>query len=239
MGELHLEVKLEKLATQYQLHVNKGAPQIAYKEVFSNTVTHRERYSKQNGGSGSFADITFELSPGNSNTSGLEFINEIKGGAIPKEFIPSVSKGFEKAMQTGVLAGYPVSSMKVRLLDGDIHVKDSHAQDFELAAILGFRNIAKEAQPRLLEPWMKVDLTLPEEYTGVITSDLNKRRGMISSMETDGNIQHVVAAVPLSQLFGYITVLRTLSSGRATVSMTFDDYREVPVQATASVVNQL
>ncbi|RFS19167.1 elongation factor G [Chitinophaga silvatica] len=237
MGELHLEVKLEKLASQYQLEVNKGAPQIEYKEIFTDTVTHRETYKKQNGGSGSFADITFELSPGNNESNGLEFVNEIKGGAIPKEFIPSVSKGFEKAMLNGVLAGYPVASMKVRLLDGKVHEKDSHAFDFELAAISGFKNIAAKAQPRLLEPWMKVDVNLPEEYTGVVTGDLNKRRGVIRQMRMDGNMQYISAAVPLSELFGYITVLRTLSSGRASASMTFENYQPVPVQIAASVIS--
>lgn len=235
MGELHLEVKLEKLATQYHLEINKGAPQIAYQETFKGAVTHRELYRKQNGGSGSFADITFELSAGEK--PGLEFVNEIKGGVIPKEFIPSVAKGFESAMQTGVLAGYPVNSMKVRLLDGKIHNNDSHAQDFELAAILGFKNVAAKASPQLLEPWMKVDVTLPEEYTGAVTGDLNKRRGLIQHMEADGNTQQVSALVPLSELFGYITVLRTLTSGRASASMTVERYREVPSGIAGQVIN--
>ncbi|MEC5143831.1 elongation factor G [Chitinophaga sp. 212800010-3] len=236
MGELHLEVVLEKLATQYELHVNKGQPQIAYKEVFTKSITHREVYKKQNGGSGNFAEIAFELSPGDENNTGLEFINEIRGGAIPREFIPSVSKGFESAMLSGALAGYPVKSMRVRLLDGAIHEKDSHALDFEHAAVTGFRNVALKAAPRLLEPMMKVTVTLPEEYTGVITGDLNRRRGVIRFMDMNGQVQTITALVPLSGLFGYITVLRTLSSGRAAASLTFESYQVVPENVSAQVL---
>lgn len=236
MGELHLEVVLEKLATQYELHVNKGQPQIAYKEVFTKSITHREVYKKQNGGSGNFAEIAFELSPGDENNTGLEFINEIRGGAIPREFIPSVSKGFESAMLSGALAGYPVKSMRVRLLDGAIHEKDSHALDFEHAAVTGFRNVALKAAPRLLEPMMKVTVTLPEEYTGAITGDLNRRRGVIRFMDMNGQVQTITALVPLSGLFGYITVLRTLSSGRAAASLTFESYQVVPENVSAQVL---
>jgi elongation factor G len=236
MGELHLEVVLEKLATQYELHVNKGQPQIAYKEVFTKSITHREVYKKQNGGSGNFAEIAFELSPGDENNTGLEFINEIRGGAIPREFIPAVSKGFESAMLSGALAGYPVKSMRVRLLDGAIHEKDSHALDFEHAAVTGFRNVALKAAPRLLEPMMKVTVTLPEEYTGAITGDLNRRRGVIRFMDMNGQVQTITALVPLSGLFGYITVLRTLSSGRAAASLTFESYQVVPENVSAQVL---
>jgi len=228
MGELHLEVVLEKLASQYHLEINKGKPQIAYKEIFTKAVIHHEVYKKQNGGSGNFADIEFELSPREDDAPGLEFINEIKGGVIPKEFIPSISKGFESAMYNGALAGYPVKSMRVRLLDGKIHSNDSHALDFEHAAIIGFKNVAAKAAPRLLEPWMKVTVTMPEEYTGVLTGDLNRRRGVIKHMEMDGLQQTITAMVPLSELFGYITVLRTLSSGRAAASLTFENYQAVP-----------
>lgn len=236
MGELHLEVVLEKLATQYHLDINKGQPQIAYKEIFTQAVTHREVYKKQNGGSGNFADIQFELSPGDEQATGLEFINEIKGGAIPKEFIPSISKGFESAMHNGALAGYPVKSMRVRLLDGSVHSNDSHALDFEHAAIIGFKSVAAKAAPRLLEPWMKVTVTMPEEFTGTITGDLNRRRGVIRHIEMDGPVQTITAMVPLSELFGYITVLRTLSSGRASASLTFDSYQAVPGNITGNVL---
>ncbi|RBL94082.1 elongation factor G [Chitinophaga flava] len=225
MGELHLEVVLEKLASEYQVQVNKGAPQIAYKEIFTQPVTHHEVFKKQTGGSGSFADITFELAPRQNDDPGLEFINEIKGGAIPKEFIPSISKGFESAMKNGALKGFPVHSMQIRLLDGKIHPTDSHAQDFEQVAMIAFRNIATQAAPRLLEPVMSVEVTTPEEYTGAITGDLNRRHGLIRHMEIKNNVQNITASVPLAELFGYITVLRTLSSGRATASVTFSEYQ--------------
>ncbi|SFD61390.1 translation elongation factor 2 (EF-2/EF-G) [Chitinophaga sp. CF118] len=228
MGELHLEVVIEKLSADYQVEINKGEPQIAYKEVFTQPVVHREVYKKQNGGSGSFAEIQFELAPREDGVAGLEFINEVKGGAIPREFIPSVKKGFEEAMKTGALAGYPVNSMRVRLLDGNIHVTDSHALDFEHAASMGFRDAAKKAVPRLLEPFMSVEVTMPEEHTGVITGDLNRRRGVIRGIEMKASQQYVKAEVPLSGLFGYVNVLRTLSSGRAAASLTFQDYQLVP-----------
>lgn len=236
MGELHLEVVLEKLATNYQLEINKGQPQIAYKEVFTNTVQHKEVYKKQNGGSGNFAEIVFELSPREDGQPGLEFINEVTGGAIPREFIPSVKKGFEEAMQNGVLAGYPVQSMRVRLLDGDIHEKDSHALDFEHAALMGFRVAAAKAAPRLLEPFMSVEVTLPEEHTGAITGDLNRRRGVIRGMEMKASAQYIKAEVPLSDLFGYVTTLRTLSSGRAAASVTFQDYQLVPNSIASKIL---
>ncbi|MFT3823823.1 MAG: elongation factor G [Chitinophagaceae bacterium] len=228
MGELHLEVVLEKLASEHQVRVNTGKPQIAYKEVFTQTVRHHEVYKKQNGGSGNFAEIHFELSPREGETPGLEFVNDIKGGAIPKEFIASVHKGFEKAMHTGVFAGYPVQSMKVRLFDGDVHEKDSHAQDFEQVATLAFRTAGLKAGARLLEPVMTVDITMPEEYTGTVTGDLNRRRGVIRKMEMNNQVQCLQAEVPLSGLFGYITTLRTLTSGRASASLTFARYQLLP-----------
>lgn len=236
MGELHLEVVLEKLAVNYNLEINKGAPQIAYKEVFTKTVQHKEVYKKQNGGSGNFAEIVFELSPREDGQAGLEFLNEITGGAIPREFIPSVKKGFEEAMKTGVLAGYPVQSMRIRLLDGAIHEKDSHALDFEHAAIMGFREAAAKAGARLLEPLMSVEVTGPEEHTGVITGDLNRRRGVIKGMEMKASAQYIKAEVPLSDLFGYVNVLRTLSSGRAAASVTFQDYQMVPQNIAGKVL---
>ncbi|OMP76335.1 translation factor GTPase family protein [[Flexibacter] sp. ATCC 35208] len=232
MGELHLEVVLEKIATNYQLEVSKGQPQIAYKEVFTSSVIHKEVYKKQNGGSGSFAVIQFELGPRADGLAGLEFVNEIKGGAIPREYIPAVQKGFEEAMKTGVLAGYPMQSMRVRLLDGVIHDNDSHALDFEHAAIIGFKSVAAQARPRLLEPVMSVEVTTPEEYTGVVTGDMNRRRGMIRNMEMRGNAQVITADVPLAELFGYVDTLRSLCAGRAAVSITFEGYEQAP----ASVV---
>ncbi|MBV7533107.1 elongation factor G [Chitinophaga sp. sic0106] len=233
MGELHLEVVLEKMATQYQLDVNRGQPQIAYKELFTTTVTHKEVYRKQNGGSGSFAAIEFEMGPREDGKAGLEFINEIRGGAIPKEFIPSVQKGFETAMKAGVLAGHPLQGMRIRLFDGSIHEKDSHALDFEHVALLGFKSVASLARPKLLEPIMQVEVTLPEEFTGAITGDLNRRRGVVRQIEMKGNAQVIKAAVPLAELFGYVTVLRTLSSGRAAASVTFSDYQVAPASVVA------
>ncbi|XZF13630.1 elongation factor G [Chitinophagaceae bacterium MMS25-I14] len=228
MGELHLEVTLEKLHADYGLEVNKGEPQIAYREIFTETIVHREVYKKQNGGSGNFAQIHFELGPRMDGMNGLEFLDEIKGGVIPKEFIPSVRKGFEQAMKNGVLAGYPVESMRIRLFDGDFHDKDSNARDFEQAAFFGFREAAAAAGARLLEPVMLVEITTPQEHTGDITGDLNRRRGMIRSMEMKAALQQITAEVPLSQLFGYITALRTISSGRASASVTFNSYQLVP-----------
>lgn len=236
MGELHLEVVLEKLATNYHVDITKGQPQIAYKEVFTKAIEHKEVYSKQNGGAGHYATIVFELSPREDGQPGLEFVNEITGGSIPREFIPSVKKGFEEAMKTGALAGYPVQSMRVRLLDGNIHVTDSHALDFEHAAIMGFRQAASKAAPRLLEPVMSVEVTLPEEHTGAITGDLNRRRGVIKGMEMKANAQYIKAEAPLSDLFGYINTLRTLSSGRAAASVTFQDYQLVPGNITSRIL---
>lgn len=236
MGELHLEVVLEKLSSEYSVEVNKGAPQVAYKEQLTISVVHHERLVKQSGGSGSYADIRFELSPREDNLPGLQFVNEIKGGVIPNEFIPSVLKGFEQAMKNGVLAGYPLESLRVRLFDGRIHEKDSHAQDFEIAARDGFRHAAKQAGPRLLEPVMMVEVTTPEEYTGVITGDLNRRRGMIKGMEMKNTVQVITAEVPLAELFGYVTALRTNSQGRADVSITFSSYQTVPASIEQKVL---
>jgi elongation factor G len=239
MGELHLDVVLEKLRSVYQVEVNKGQPQIAYKEVFTRAVTHCAVYKKQNGGSGNFAEIHFELSPradGPDGLSGLEFVDEIRGGAIPREFIVSVQKGFAAAMSIGVLAGYPVESMRIRLFDGAIHEKDSHALDFEQVAHIGFKAAATQAGPKLLEPVMSVDVALPEEYTGMVAGDLTRRRGIIKAVERKQAVQSIQAAVPLSELFGYITVLRTLTAGRASASLTFEQYHLVPDQASRKIV---
>ncbi|SHH97311.1 elongation factor G [Chryseolinea serpens] len=228
MGELHLEVVLEKLASRYDVMVNKGEPRIAYREMLTQPVVHREVFKKQNGGSGNFAEIHFELIPTADGASGLEFVNDVKGGAIPREFISSVKKGFEEGMRNGVLAGYPVEAMKVRLFDGAIHQKDSHAQDFEMAALLGFREAARKASPQLLEPLMRVDVLTPEAYTGAVTGDLNRRRAIIRGIHAKASVQWIDAEVPLSDLFGYVTALRTLSSGRASASLTLSRYQPVP-----------
>ncbi len=239
MGELHLEVVLEKLASDYQMLVTKGKPQVAYKEVLSRSVIHREVYKKQNGGSGSFADIHFELSPRADGLSGLEFINDVRGGVIPREFMASVQKGFVEAMKQGVRAGYPLESMCVRVFDGSTHEKDSHAQDFEQAAWLGFRAAAIHADAQLLEPYMSVVVSTPDEYTGVVTGDLNRRRGLIKGIEKKTAVQEICAEVPLSELFGYVNTLRTLSSGRASASVTFHSYQLVPKGMTAKVLAEV
>ncbi len=228
MGELHLEIIVDRLKREFKVECNQGAPQVSYKENIQTAVTHREVYKKQSGGRGKFADIQFELIPGSADKPGLEFVNEIVGGAIPKEFIPSVEKGFKAAMQNGVLAGYAIESLKVRLFDGSFHAVDSDALSFELAAKMGFKEAARKANPVLLEPIMKIEVLTPEENMGDVIGDLNKRRGQLEGMDTRAGSQVIKAKVPLAEMFGYVTQLRTLSSGRATSTMEFDHYAEAP-----------
>lgn len=228
MGELHLEIIVDRLKREFKVECNQGAPQVSYKENIQKATTHREVYKKQSGGRGKFADIQFELIPGDPAKSGLEFVNEIVGGAIPKEFIPSVEKGFKAAMQNGVLAGYAIESLKVRLFDGSFHAVDSDALSFELAAKMGFKEAARKASPVLLEPIMKIEVLTPEENMGDVIGDLNKRRGQLQGMDTRAGAQVIKAQVPLAEMFGYVTQLRTLSSGRATSTMEFDHYAEAP-----------
>jgi elongation factor G len=228
MGELHLEIIIDRLKREFKVEINQGAPQVAYKESISVNVEHKEVYKKQSGGRGKFADIVFELGPREDGKEGLEFVNNIVGGVIPKEFIPAIEKGFTSAMKNGPLAGFPVESMKVRLFHGSFHDVDSDSLSFELAARLGFKNAAKKAQPLLLEPIMSVEVVTPDEYTGPVTGDLNKRRGIMKGMDTKAGAQVIKADVPLSSLFGYVTDLRTISSGRATASLTFSHYDPVP-----------
>jgi len=222
--------------------VNQGAPQVAYKEALFASVEHKETYKKQTGGKGKFADIVFELGPKdpdpetNEIKAGLDFVNGIVGGVIPKEFIQPVQKGFQEAMKNGPLAGYPIESMKVRLFHGSYHDVDSDALSFELAARIGFKEAAKKCKPQLLEPIMSVDVITPDEYTGPITGDLNRRRGMMKGMDTKGNSTVVKANVPLSELFGYVTDLRTITSGRATASLTFSHYEPVPNNIAEAVI---
>lgn len=228
MGELHLEIIVDRLKREFKVECNQGAPQVSYKETVTKAVEHREVYKKQSGGRGKFADIQFELIPGDPSKTGLEFVNEIVGGAIPKEFIPSVEKGFKAAMQNGVLAGYAIESLKVRLFDGSFHAVDSDALSFELAAKMGFKEAARKASPVLLEPIMKIEVLTPEENMGDVIGDLNKRRGQLEGMDTRAGAQVIKAKVPLAEMFGYVTQLRTLSSGRATSTMEFDHYAEAP-----------
>ncbi|MCU0421914.1 MAG: elongation factor G [Bacteroidia bacterium] len=228
MGELHLEIIVDRLKREFKVECNQGAPQVSYKETIQNATSHREVYKKQSGGRGKFADIQFELIPGDPSKTGLEFVNEIVGGAIPKEFIPAVQKGFAEAMKNGVLAGYAIESLKVRLFDGSFHPVDSDSLSFELAAKIGFKEAARKASPVLLEPIMKVEVLTPEENMGDIIGDLNKRRGQLQGMDTRAGSQVIKAQVPLAEMFGYVTQLRTLSSGRATSTMEFDHYAEAP-----------
>lgn len=228
LGELHLEVTLEKIRLNHGIEINQGKPKVSYREILTETRTHREKLVKQNGGSGQFADITFEIGPRNDDGIGLEFINQIKGGVIPNEFIPSVEKGFREAMENGALQGYPLESMKVTLLDGSTHSNDSHAQDFEMAARDGFREVGKSCKPKLMEPIMKVEIQTIEDYTGAVTADINKRRGIITSIDEKSGRKIFTAEVPLASTFGYISDLRTLTSGRASISMKLSHYALVP-----------
>lgn len=242
MGELHLEIIIDRMKREFKVEINQGAPQVAYKEALFASVEHKEVYKKQTGGKGKFADIVFELGPkdpdpeSNEIKPGLDFVNGIVGGVIPKEFIQPVQKGFQEAMKNGPLAGYPIESMKVRLFHGSYHDVDSDALSFELAARIGFKEAAKKCKPQLLEPIMSVDVITPDEYTGPITGDLNRRRGMMKGMDTKGNSTVVKANVPLSELFGYVTDLRTITSGRATASLTFSHYEPVPNNVAEAVI---
>ncbi|QHT68046.1 elongation factor G [Rhodocytophaga rosea] len=238
MGELHLEVILSRLAADFGVEVNQGVPQVAYREMITQKVVYTKRYKKQNGGSGSFALITFELSPVESGKKGLIFINAITGGAIPKEYVPAIQKGFENAMQHGPLGGYPIEAMQVTLLDGRVHKEDSDALSFEMAATLGFKEGVQEAKPALLEPVMKVEVTTPDVFIGGVIGDLNRRRGTIKGIEAKGNVQMVNAQVPLSTLFGYVTVLRTITNGRGQASMQLEHYAPVPSAITQQVLTK-
>jgi len=238
MGELHLEIIIDRMKREFNVEINQGAPQVAYKECVTVTIEHKEVYKKQSGGRGKFADISFELGPRDDGKEGLEFVNKIVGGIIPKEFIPSIEKGFLSAMKNGPLAGFPVESMKVKLFHGSFHDVDSDSLSFELAARLGFKQAAKKASPQLLEPIMSVEVVTPEEYTGPVTGDLNKRRGIMRGMDTKAGAQVIKANVPLAELFGYVTDLRTITSGRAAASLTFAHYDPVPSGLQAEIIKK-
>jgi elongation factor G len=238
MGELHLEIIIDRMRREFKVEVNQGAPQVAYKESLTKTTEHREVYKKQSGGRGKFADIVFEIGPREDDKPGLEFVNNIVGGVIPREFIPAIQKGFEEAMKNGALAGYPMDSMKVRLFHGSFHDVDSDSLSFELAARMGYKESAKQAGAKLMEPIMAVDVVTPDEYTGPITGDLNRRRGIMKGMDSRQGAVILKADVPLSELFGYVTDLRTMSSGRATASLTFSHYEFVPQNLAEEVVKK-
>jgi elongation factor G len=239
MGELHLEILVDRLRREFKVECNQGAPQVAYKEAISKVVELREVFKKQSGGRGKFADIIVKIEPAEAGATGLQFIDAVKGGRIPKEFIPPVQKGFESALLNGPLAGFPVDSLKVTLLDGSFHAVDSDQLSFEICARMAFRSAASKAGPKLLEPIMKLEIVTPEEYMGEIIGDLNRRRGEVTGMETKGGAKVIGAKVPLAEQFGYVTVLRTLSSGRATSSMEFSHYQEVPKALAEKVLENV
>ncbi len=236
MGELHLEIIVDRLRREFKVECNQGAPQVSYKEAITGTIEHREVYKKQTGGRGKFADIKVVISPVDEGKSGLQFVNEIVGGSIPREFIPSVEKGFGAAMANGVLAGYQLNDMKVRLIDGSFHAVDSDALSFEIAARTAFREALPKAKPILLEPIMKLEVLTPEENMGDVMGDLNRRRGQLQGMDTRAGSQVIKALVPLSEMFGYVTQLRTITSGRATSTMEFSHYAEAPKNVSEEVI---
>ena len=236
MGELHLDILVDRLKREFKVEVNQGQPQVEYKEAITASADHREVYKKQSGGRGKFADIVFTMEPAEEGTPGLEFINLIKGGNIPREFIPSVEKGFKQAMKNGPLAGFEMDAMKVTLKDGSFHAVDSDSLSFELAAKIGFKSAAKLAKSVIMEPIMKLEVLTPEENMGDIVGDLNRRRGQVNNMDDRAGAKVIKAEVPLSEMFGYVTALRTLSSGRATSTMEFDHYAATPQNVSAEVI---
>jgi elongation factor G len=242
MGELHLEIIIDRMRREFKVEVNQGAPQVAYKEAFNTTIEHREILKKQTGGRGKFADIQFAIGPADAEWlkenegKAFQFVNDIYGGSIPKEFIPAISKGFEVSMVTGVLAGYPVQNMKVRVFDGSYHDVDSDAMSFEICARSGFREGGRKAKPILLEPIMRVEVLTPDQYMGDVTGDLNRRRGILEGMDSRANLQVIKAKVPLSEMFGYVTQLRSMSSGRATSTMEFSHYAPAPNNIAEEVI---
>ena len=239
MGELHLDIIIDRLRREFNVEINQGAPQVNYKEAITATTQHREVFKKQSGGRGKFADIIVEIGPADEGVTGLQFDNQVKGGNVPKEFVPAVQKGFESAMANGVLAGYEVPSLKVTLLDGSYHPVDSDQLSFELAARMAFRHACPKCRPVIMEPIMNLEVVTPEDYMGDIVGDINRRRGQVVAMDSTATGARIVKAfVPLAEQFGYVTVLRTLSSGRATSTMSFDHYSEVTAAAAKEIIEK-
>ncbi len=242
MGELHLEIIVDRMRREFKVEVNQGAPQVAYKEAFNATVEHRETLKKQTGGRGKFADIQFSIGPvdeewkAENPDKNFQFVNDIFGGSIPREFVPAIQKGFETSMTSGVLANYPVDNMKIRVFDGSFHPVDSDSMSFEMCAKQGFREAARKAKPILLEPIMKVEVITPDQYMGDVTGDLNRRRGMMEGMDTRAGAQVIKSKVPLSEMFGYVTQLRSLTSGRASSTMEFSHYSPAPNNIAEEVI---
>ncbi len=243
MGELHLEIIVDRMKREFKVEVNQGAPQVAYKEAFTMQISHREVFKKQSGGRGKFADIQFEIGPADEEflkegKGTFQFVNDIFGGSIPKEFVPAIQKGFETSMTAGVLAGFPVENMRIRIFDGSFHQVDSDSMSFELCAKSGFREAGRMAKPIILEPIMKVEVLTPDQYMGDVTGDLNRRRAMLEGMDSRNNLQVIKAKVPLSEMFGYVTQLRSLSSGRASSTMEFSHYAQAPKNVEEEVVTK-
>jgi elongation factor G len=239
MGELHLEILIDRLKREFKVECNQGIPQVNYKEAITAVKEYREVFKKQTGGRGKFADIVFRMEPADEGVTGLQFFDEVKGGNVPREFVPSVEKGFKDAMKNGPLAGYPLEGLKVTLLDGSSHPVDSDQLSFEMAAKIGFRHAAKEASPVLMEPVMAAEVVTPEEYMGDIISDFNRRRGQVEGMESRAGARVIKAKVPLAEKFGYVTVLRTLTSGRANSTMEFSHYEEVPGNISRDLLEKI
>ena len=238
MGELHLEILVDRMRREFKVEANQGRPQVAYKEALTVKANHREVDKKQTGGKGKFADIIFEIGPADESVVGLQFVDEVKGGNIPREFIPAIQKGFRESLSNGVLAGYPVDSIKVRLIDGSFHAVDSDALSFEMAARLGYKESSRKAKSILLEPIMKVEVLTPDDFLGEVTGDLNKRRAILREVTAKVSGQVIKADVPLSEMFGYVTSLRSLTSGRATSSMEFSHYAPAPESVAEEVINK-
>jgi elongation factor G len=239
MGELHLEILMDRLKREFKVECNQGQPQVAYKEAILTSTQHREVYKKQTGGRGKFADIIFEIGPADEGIVGLQFIDDVRGGNIPRELIPSVQKGFESAMSNGALAGYEVDNMKIRLIDGSYHSVDSDALSFEIAARIGFREASQKVKKALLEPVMKLEVVTPEEYMGDVIGDLNRRRGIVQSTTAKMGAQIIKVMVPLANMFGYVTALRTITSGRATSTMEFSHYDQAPAAIAQDVIKKI
>ena len=238
MGELHLDIILDRLRREFKVETNAGSPIVSYREAITTTVHHREVHKKQSGGRGQFADIEFEMSPADNDEKGIQLINEIKGGNIPKEYIPAIEKGFEKSLTSGPLLGYPLMGVKIRLIDGSFHTVDSDALSFEICAQKGFKEAAKKAKPTLLEPIMKVEVVTPDDYLGSVTGDLNRRRAIVEEISAKMGVQHIRVKVPLAEMFGYITNLRSLTSGRGTVTMEFSHYAQPPASISEELITK-
>jgi len=239
MGELHLEILVDRLRREFKVEINQGQPQVAYKEAILSAIEHREVYKKQTGGKGKFADIIVEIGPVDDGFTGLQFVDEVRGGNIPREFIPSIQKGFRSAMINGPLAGYQVENLKVRVLDGSYHTVDSDSLSFEIAARIAFREATRKVKSALLEPVMKLEILTPDQNVGDVTGDLNRRRAVVEGVDSKIGMQVIKARVPLANMFGYVTTLRTLTSGRASSSMEFSHYEAVPAQVQEEIIRKV